>query len=88
MVGVREEEDIDGLTNLQWSRKFFGMAWTCCHSLGLITNLDMVQCFFMMVRASLEFYNDLLLKLYLGKSLPERTQPTLLVSPLRGLFGG
>lgn len=50
MVGVREEEDIDGLTNLQWSRKFFGMAWTCCHSLGLITNLDMVQCFFMMAK--------------------------------------
>jgi hypothetical protein len=49
IVGVRGEDPIDGLTNLQWSRKFFDLSWSCCHSLGLITNLEMAQCFFMLV---------------------------------------
>lgn len=49
IVGIREEDPIDGLSNLQWSRKFFDLSWTCCHSLGLITNLEMAQCFFMLV---------------------------------------
>ncbi|PVH92608.1 hypothetical protein DM02DRAFT_543275 [Periconia macrospinosa] len=49
IVGNREEEHIDGLSNLQWSRKFFNIAWTCCHQLGLVTNLEMVQCFFLLV---------------------------------------
>lgn len=49
IVGVRGEDPIDGLSNLQWSRKFFDLSWSCCHSLGLITNLEMAQCFFMLV---------------------------------------
>lgn len=49
IVGVRQEEPIDGLSNLQWSRKFFEIARMLCNQLGLVTDLEMVQCFFMMV---------------------------------------
>ena len=49
IVGIRDEDRIDNMSNLQWSRKFFDIAWTCCHQLGLVTSLEMVQCFFMMV---------------------------------------
>ncbi|KAL5390741.1 hypothetical protein PMIN02_006910 [Paraphaeosphaeria minitans] len=46
-VAIREEESIDGLSNLQWSRKYFDIARTCCDQLGLVKDLEMVQCFFM-----------------------------------------
>lgn len=53
IFAVREEESMNGLSNLQWSRKFFDIARTCCNQLGLVTDLEMVQCFFMMVRHAL-----------------------------------
>lgn len=49
IVAVREEDSTDGLSNLQWSRKFFEIARTYCSQLGLVTDLEMVQCYFMMV---------------------------------------
>ena len=49
IVAVRGEEPIDSLSNLQWSRKFYDIAHTFCNQLGLVTDLEMVQCFFMMV---------------------------------------
>jgi hypothetical protein len=49
IVGLRDEEPIDGLSNLQWSRKFFDIARRCCNQLGLVTDLEMVQCYFFMV---------------------------------------
>lgn len=50
LVGVREEDAIDGIGNMQWSRKFFDEARACCSKLGMVTDLDMVQCYFFMVR--------------------------------------
>ncbi|KAL5116020.1 hypothetical protein ACEQ8H_006138 [Pleosporales sp. CAS-2024a] len=49
IVGIRDEDYIDGLSNLQWSRKFFSLALARVQQIGLITNLEIVQCFFMMV---------------------------------------
>ncbi|KAK9776256.1 putative Fungal-specific transcription factor domain-containing protein [Seiridium cardinale] len=48
LVGPREEDSIGGVTNLQWSRTFFDEAISRCHRLGMVTDLDMVQCYFML----------------------------------------
>ncbi len=50
LVGLRDDEPIDGVSNLQWSRKFFDLARSICNSLGMVTDLNMVQCFVLMVR--------------------------------------
>jgi hypothetical protein len=55
LVGPRDEEAIGGVTNLQWSRKFFDEAISRCHRLGMVTNLDMVQCYFMLVSLRVRF---------------------------------
>jgi hypothetical protein len=78
IVGVRGEDRIDGLSNLQWSRKFFDISWKHCHQLGLITNLEMAQCFFMLVCILRYAYYSITLSPYAGESLSERTEPTLL----------
>jgi hypothetical protein len=49
LVGSRDDEPIDGIPNLQWSRKFFDEARSRCNKLGMVTDLDMVQCYFFMV---------------------------------------
>jgi hypothetical protein len=49
LVGTRDDELIDGMTNLSWSRKFFDRAKDCCNRLGMVTDLDMVQCYFILV---------------------------------------
>ncbi|KAK6076239.1 C6 transcription factor [Seiridium cupressi] len=48
LVGPREEDPIGGVTSLQWSRTFFDEAISRCHRLGMVTDLDMVQCYFML----------------------------------------
>ncbi|KAK8024710.1 polyketide synthase [Apiospora arundinis] len=50
IIGLREDEPVQGLTNLQWCRKFFDMARVCCNQLGLVTDLFMVQCYFIMAK--------------------------------------
>lgn len=49
IVGVRDDEPTDGIDNLEWSRRFFRMAQTCCTQLGMLTDLSIVQCYFIMV---------------------------------------
>lgn len=49
LVGVRGDEPIDGIENIQWSRKFFDEARSLCAKLGMVTDLNMVQCYFFMV---------------------------------------
>ena len=49
LVGLRDDEPIDGIENLQWSRKFFDEARWRCNKLGMVTDLDMVQCYIFMV---------------------------------------
>ncbi|KAI0121708.1 fungal-specific transcription factor domain-containing protein [Xylariales sp. AK1849] len=46
LVGPREEEPVEGIENLQWSRTFFDEAIGHCNRLGMVTDLDMVQCYF------------------------------------------
>lgn len=55
LVGTREDDLIDGRTNLAWSRKFFDRAKDCCNRLGMVTDLDMVQCYFILVGCAVKF---------------------------------
>lgn len=48
LVGPRIDA-IDGIGNLQWSRRFFDESISRCHRLGMVTDLDMVQCYFILV---------------------------------------
>lgn len=48
LVGPRDEDPIGGVTNAQWSRTFFDESIARCHRLGMVTDLDMVQCYFML----------------------------------------
>ncbi|KAH6683609.1 hypothetical protein F5X68DRAFT_171820 [Plectosphaerella plurivora] len=50
LIGVRDDEPIDGITNLQWSRKFFEVAKEHCNKLGMVTNLDMVHAYFLLAK--------------------------------------
>lgn len=53
LVGPRDEEysaNSGTSLNLEWSRKFFDKARALCCELSMTTDLEMVQCFFFMVR--------------------------------------
>ncbi|TIC90287.1 putative transcriptional regulatory protein C3C7.04 [Colletotrichum higginsianum] len=50
LVGVREDEPVDGVGNLQWSRRFFDEAKRRCDQLGMVTDLEMVQCYFFLAK--------------------------------------
>ncbi|KAH0433878.1 hypothetical protein CcaCcLH18_05630 [Colletotrichum camelliae] len=50
LIGVREDEPIDGIENLQWSRRFFDEAKRRCDQLGMVTDLEMVQCYFFLAK--------------------------------------
>ena len=56
IVGVRDDEPIDGIENLEWSRKFFQIAKDRCTRLGMVTDLSITQCYFIMVR--IDKYSD------------------------------
>jgi hypothetical protein len=49
IVGVRDDEPVDGIDNLDWSRKFFQIAKNRCARLGMVTDLSITQCYFIMV---------------------------------------
>lgn len=50
LFAPREEDLIDGIDNLQWSRRFFEEARVRAAALGMVTNLEMVQCYVFLVR--------------------------------------
>lgn len=84
LVGVSPDDPLEGLTNLQWSRKFFDQAKTYCNQLGMVTDLEMVQCYFFLVTAASHvssYGRTFALTLDAGQGLPERTQPSLSVFP-------
>jgi hypothetical protein len=73
LVGQRSEA-IDGIGNTQWSRRFFDEAISRCHRLGMVTDLDMVQCYFILVGGEWHSSPDLgRLTHRLGKDMSERT---------------
>ena len=51
IVGVRDDEPVDCIDNLEWSRKFFQIAKDRCTRLGMVTDLSITQCYFIMVRS-------------------------------------
>jgi hypothetical protein len=50
LVGPRIDEPIDGSDNLTWARKFREESVSLCSSMGMVTDLEMVQCYFFRVR--------------------------------------
>lgn len=49
LVGYRDAEPVGGITNQEWSRKFFNEARSRFASLEIVTDLEMVQCYFFLV---------------------------------------
>ncbi|KAF5606694.1 C6 transcription factor [Fusarium subglutinans] len=69
LVGTREDELIDGITNLAWSRKFFDRAKDCCNRLGMVTDLDMVQCYFILAKVCQNELHPHLSYMYVGLAI-------------------
>lgn len=53
LVGYRDTEPVCGISNQQWSRKFFNEARGKLPALEVVTSVDLVQCFFFLVSAAL-----------------------------------
>ncbi|OLN96829.1 putative transcriptional regulatory protein YJL206C-like protein 1 [Colletotrichum chlorophyti] len=66
LIGVREDEPIDGIENLQWSRKFFDEAKRRCDQLGMVTDLEMVQCYFFLAKVCQNELNAHWAYMYVG----------------------
>lgn len=49
LVGYRDAEPVGGVSNQEWSRKFFNEARSRFTSLEIVTDLEMVQCYFFLV---------------------------------------
>ncbi|WYZ46655.1 hypothetical protein EsH8_IX_000880 [Colletotrichum jinshuiense] len=66
LIGVREDEPIDGIENLQWSRKFFDEAKRRCDQLGMVTDLEMVQCYVFLAKVCQNELNAHWAYMYVG----------------------
>ncbi|KAB5518851.1 fungal-specific transcription factor domain-containing protein [Coniochaeta sp. 2T2.1] len=66
LVGPRSEEPIDGRDNLAWSRKLFEDARSMCSALGMVTDLEMVQCYFFLSKVTQNELNPHLTYMYVG----------------------
>lgn len=66
LVGPRSDELIGGLDNLTWSRKFFDESRTLCSALGMVTDLEMVQCYFFLSKVCQNELNPHLTYMYVG----------------------
>ncbi|KAJ3540815.1 hypothetical protein NM208_g4888 [Fusarium decemcellulare] len=69
LVGTRDDELIDGITNLSWSRKFFDRAKSCCNRLGMVTDLEMVQCYFILAKVCQNELHPHLSYMYVGLAI-------------------
>ncbi|KAM9877728.1 C6 transcription factor [Verticillium dahliae] len=69
LVGVSPDDPLEGLTNLQWSRKFFDQAKTYCNQLGMVTDLEMVQCYFFLAKVCQNELSPHLCYMYVGLSV-------------------
>lgn len=58
LVGYRDAEPVGGVTNQEWSRKFFTEARLRFTSLEIVTDLEMVQCYFFLVGPSASHWVD------------------------------
>ncbi|KAJ3456060.1 hypothetical protein MRS44_016083 [Fusarium solani] len=69
LVSTRDDELIDGITNLSWSRKFFDRAKSCCNRLGMVTDLEMVQCYFILAKVCQNELHPHLSYMYVGLAI-------------------
>lgn len=84
LVGYRDAEPVGGISNQEWSRKFFNEARQRFTSLEIVTDLEMVQCYFFLVNSPVHTFGDhsvrrgkycsLTLLYYAGQGVSERTQ--------------
>ncbi|KAI9172762.1 transcriptional regulatory protein [Paramyrothecium foliicola] len=66
LVGPRDDEPIDGIKNISWSRAFFQEVVRRVSKLGMATDLNMVQCYFMMAKVCQNELNPHLAYMYIG----------------------
>lgn len=52
LVGYRDAEPVGGVSNQEWSRKFFNEARLRFTALEIVTDLEMVQCYFFLVSSA------------------------------------
>lgn len=69
LVGAPEEDSIDGMSNHDWSRKFFNEARALCGELNMTTDLEMVQCFFFMAKICQNELNPHLAYMFIGQAV-------------------
>lgn len=50
LISPRDDEPLRGLDNLRWSRMMFKEATTRCSQLTMVTDLNMVQCYFFLAK--------------------------------------
>ncbi|KAM6529313.1 hypothetical protein FALCPG4_007453 [Fusarium falciforme] len=74
LVAIRDEELIDGIENLQWSRIFFEEARSRA-SINMVTDIETVQCYFILVRAVKPRTAVSLMET--GQDLSKRVEPPL-----------
>lgn len=66
LVGTRGEDLIDGLSNVDWSRRFFDQARSMSSTLNMTTDLEMVQCYFFMAKICQNELNPHWAYMYVG----------------------
>ncbi|KAJ6167297.1 hypothetical protein N7497_000140 [Penicillium chrysogenum] len=69
LVGTRDDEPIDGIDNMQWSRKFFEKAKSCCNQIGMVTDLEMTQCYFILAKVCQNELHPHLSYMYIGLAI-------------------
>ncbi|KAK7419267.1 hypothetical protein QQX98_003419 [Neonectria punicea] len=69
LMSIREEEPIDGISNRQWSRKFFDESLSHCYRLGMVTDLEMVQCYFFLAKICQNELNPHWAYMYVGQAV-------------------
>lgn len=79
LVGYRDMEPVGGVSNQQWSRKFFNEARAKLPALEVVTSIDLVQCFFFLVST--------LKNRHLRVHARTRTCPSTSDCPIRRRFG-
>lgn len=66
LIGQRDEELIDGKSNLTWLTHLFTIARTQCRDVELVVDLDLVQCYFFMALVCQHTMKPQLAYMYLG----------------------
>lgn len=75
LVGYRDAEPVGGISNQKWSRKFFNEARLRFTALEIVTDLEMVQCYFFLAKVCQNELNS-------HCESPRRAYSPSLVAPL------